>query len=165
MSSNLKNLSQYTKFGIEKYSKEKNYKIGIVVSEWNQEVTGNLAEAAINTLNKYGYTSENIILKHVPGSFELPLAAQYLIEIQQVAAVICLGCVIQGDTRHFDFVCSGVTQGIMTLNLKYGIPISFGLLTTNNLQQAIDRSGGKLGNKGDEAAVAVLKMLFVKNNL
>ena len=165
MASELKNLSEYSETGIAINNIEKNYKIGIAVSEWNQAVTANLAEGSINTLKKYGYESGDIILKSVPGSFELPLAAKYLIEISKVDAVICLGCVIQGETRHFDYVCSGVTQGIMDINLQTGIPVAFGLLTTNNLQQALDRSGGKLGNKGDEAAVAVLKMLFMKNDL
>ena len=162
MASNLKNLSEYSEIGIEINTAEKKHKIGIAVSEWNQQITANLAEAAINTLKKYGYNKKNIILKSVPGSFELPLAAKYMIDYLKVDAVICLGCVIQGETRHFDFVCSGVTQGIMDLTLLTGVPISFGLLTTNNLQQAIDRSGGKLGNKGDEAAIAVLKMLNLK---
>ncbi|MDR2009498.1 MAG: 6,7-dimethyl-8-ribityllumazine synthase [Bacteroidales bacterium] len=165
MASELKNLSEYTETGIAKNTPAKQYKIGIAVSEWNKEVTFNMAEGAIDTLKKYGYTADDIILKYVPGSFELPLAAKYLIEIAKADAVICLGCVIQGDTKHFDFVCSGVTQGIMDINIQTGIPVAFGVLTTNNQQQALDRSGGKLGNKGDEAAIAVLKMLFLKDEL
>ncbi len=165
MASELKNLSEYSETGIAQNTSERKYKIGIAVSEWNQEITFSMAEAAVDTLKKYGFTENDIILKCVPGSFELPLAAKYLIEIAKTDAVICLGCVIQGDTRHFDFVCSGVTQGIMDINIQTGIPVSFGVLTTNNQQQALDRSGGKLGNKGDEAAVAVLKMLYLKEDL
>ncbi len=165
MASELKNLSVYKESGIAKQTSETKYKIGIVVSEWNQEITANLTEAAIETLNKYGYSNNNIILKSVPGSFELALGAKYLIEIAGADAVICLGCVIQGETRHFDFVCSGVTQGIMNVNLQTGAPVAFGVLTTDNQQQALDRSGGKHGNKGTEAAVAALKMLQLKNEL
>jgi 6,7-dimethyl-8-ribityllumazine synthase len=165
MASELKNLSDYSETGIAIKNAANQFKIGIAVSEWNQAITANLAEAAIRTLRKYGYAAQDIIIKSVPGSFELPLAAKYLIEIAQVDAVICLGCVIQGETKHFDYVCSGVTQGIMKVNLKTGIPVAFGVLTTDNQQQAIDRAGGKYGNKGDEAAVAALKMLSLKNEL
>jgi len=165
MASELKNLSIYKETGIANQTENTNYKIGIAVSEWNQEVTANLAEAAIETLKKYGFAESDIVLKSVPGSFELPLAAQYLVEIAETDAVICLGCVIQGETRHFDYVCSGVTKGIMEVNLDTGVPVAFGVLTTDNQQQALDRSGGKLGNKGVEAAVAALKMLFMKQEL
>ena len=164
MASELKNLSEYSETGIINYNPNTNYRIGIVVSEWNQEITANLADGAIKTLKKYGYRSANIIVKSVPGSFELPLAAKFLIEYQNVDAVICLGCVIQGETRHFDYVCSGVTQGIMDINIQTGVPVAFGVLTTDNQQQALDRAGGKYGNKGDEAAVAVLKMLSLKKD-
>lgn len=165
MASELKNLSIYNETDIAKQNPNDQLKVGIAVSEWNQEVTANLTEAAIETLLKYGFKEEDIVLKSVPGSFELPLAAQYLIEIAEVDAVICLGCVIQGETRHFDYVCSGVTKGIMEINLDTGVPVGFGLLTTDNQQQAIDRSGGKHGNKGIEATVAALKMLHMKNEL
>lgn len=165
MASSLKNLSQYSENGVAYQDSANPYIIGIAVSEWNQEITANLAEAAIGTLKKYGYCDEQIILKSVPGSFELPLAAQFLIEFAGVDAVICLGCVIQGETRHFEYICSAVSSGIMNLNLDFSIPVSFGLLTTDNQQQAKDRSGGKFGNKGDEAAIAVLKMLNLRNEL
>jgi 6,7-dimethyl-8-ribityllumazine synthase len=165
MASELKNLSEYSETGIAEFNSITNYKIGVVVSEWNQEITANLAEGAINTLKKYGYKSSNIIIKSVPGSFELPLAAKLLIDHAKADAVICLGCVIQGETRHFDYVCSGVTQGIINVNLQTEAPVAFGVLTTDNQQQAIDRAGGKYGNKGDEAAIAVLKMLSLKANL
>ncbi len=162
MASSLKNLSQYSEQGIAKNTKKNPLKIGIAVSEWNQEVTASLAEGAIETLKKYGFSDKNIVLKSAPGSFELPLLARYFIEHANVDAVICLGCVIQGETRHFDYVCSGVTQGIMQVNLEYNIPVAFGVLTTDTLQQALDRAGGKHGNKGVEAAIAVLKMLQLK---
>jgi 6,7-dimethyl-8-ribityllumazine synthase len=165
MASTLKNLSQYSENGVAAQNLENPYTIGIAVSEWNQEITANLAEGAINTLKKYGYSDEHIIIKSVPGSFELPLAAEYLINFAYADAVICLGCVIQGETRHFDFICSAVAEGIMKLNLTTEVPVSFGVLTTDNQQQAIDRSGGKHGNKGDEAAIAALKMLNLKNEL
>ncbi len=165
MASELKNLSIYTENGIAEQTKENTIKIGIAVSEWNQEVTANLADAAIETLKKYNYKENDIILKAVPGSFELPLAARYLIDFAEADAVICLGCVIQGETKHFDYVCSGVTKGIMEVNLDTGVPVAFGVLTTDNQQQALDRSGGKHGNKGVEAAVAALKMLNMKLDL
>ena len=137
---------------------------GIVVAEWNPEITSALAQGAVNTLLKHGAKENNIKLKYVPGSFELPLGAQYFAEHENVDAVIVLGCVIQGETRHFDYICSGVTQGIMELNLKYNKPFIFGLLTTLNQQQAIDRAGGKHGNKGDEAAVTAIKMIDLKRS-
>lgn len=132
---------------------------GIVVSDWNSQVTWNLLDAATGTLKKHGARDENIIIEHVPGSFELPLAAQLLKKSAEPDALICLGCVVQGETPHFTYVCQGVTQGITQLNLEYGIPFIFGVLTTGTLQQAIDRSGGKHGNKGDEAAVTAIRMI------
>ncbi len=139
-------------------------KFGIVVAEWNPEVTFVLANGAVETLKKHGAKENNIIVKYVPGSFELPLGAQFLAEHGDVDAVIILGCVIQGETRHFDYICEGVTQGIKDLNLKYNKPFIFGLLTTNNQQQALDRAGGKHGNKGDEAAVTAIKMVDLKRS-
>jgi 6,7-dimethyl-8-ribityllumazine synthase len=133
-------------------------RFGIVVSDWNRKVTWSLLEGAIKTLNKHGATDKNIVVKHVPGTFELTLGAQFLAEYEDLDAVICLGCVIQGETPHFTFICQGVTHGITQLNLDYNIPFIFGVLTTNTHQQAVDRAGGKLGNKGDEAAVTAIKM-------
>jgi 6,7-dimethyl-8-ribityllumazine synthase len=133
-------------------------RFGIVVSDWNKEVTWSLLEGAVNTLKKHGATEKNIVVKHVPGSFELTLGAQFLAEYDDLDAVICLGCVIQGETPHFTYICQGVTQGITQLNLEYNLPFIFGVLTTNNQQQAADRAGGKLGNKGDEAAITAIKM-------
>lgn len=139
-------------------------RFGIVVAEWNPEVTFALANGAFETLKKHGAKEENIQLKYVPGSFELPLGAQFLAEYGNVDAVIILGCVIQGETRHFDYICEGVTQGVKDLNMKYNMPFVFGLLTTHNQQQALDRAGGKHGNKGDEAAVTAIKMVDLKRS-
>ncbi len=132
---------------------------GIVVSEWNSEITGALLKGAVETLKKHGAKEENILVKTVPGSFELTFGANQIMENCDVDAVIILGCVIKGDTPHFDYVCMGVTQGITQLNVTGDIPVIYGLITTNNMQQAIDRSGGKLGNKGDECAITAIKMV------
>ena len=140
----------------------KHFKFGIVCAEWNHEVTDALKEGAIQTLIRYGALKENILVKAVPGSFELTLGAQYLAEYSKVDAIICLGCVIQGETRHFDFICDAVAKGITDLNIKYNKPFIFGVLTPNDQQQALDRAGGKHGNKGDEAAVTAIKMLGLK---
>ena len=128
--------------------------VGIVVAEWNKHITEKLLEGACNTLEKHGVKAENILVKRVPGSFELTFGAKRMAETKEVDAVI-----VRGDTPHFDYVCSGVTQGITELNLMYDIPFIFGLLTTDNMQQSEDRTGGKYGNKGDEAAVTALKMV------
>lgn len=156
-----KDLSSYD---INSVPSAANMRFGIVVAEWNFEITSALAEGAVQTLKKHGATDENILLKYVPGSFELPLGAQYFAEMENVDAIILLGCVIQGETRHFDYICQGVTQGTTSLNLKYNKPFIFGVLTTDNEQQAKDRAGGKLGNKGDEAAVTAIKMVALKNS-
>lgn len=132
---------------------------GIVVSEWNGNITNALLEGAVETLKKYGAQDENIQVKYVPGSFELTFAANLLIEADIVDAVIVLGCVVRGDTPHFDYVCMGVTQGIAQLNANYDIPVIYGLITTNNMQQAEERAGGRLGNKGSECAVTAIKMV------
>jgi len=135
-----------------------NYQFGIVVSDWNKDVTHKLLDGAYKTLLDYGAHDYNIIVKHVPGSFELTTGAKFMIEYTNVDAVIALGSVIKGETPHFDYVCQGVTQGITDLNVKYNIPVVFGLLTTNNQKQAENRAGGKHGNKGDEAAVTAIRM-------
>jgi 6,7-dimethyl-8-ribityllumazine synthase len=140
-------------------------RFGIVVSDWNKEITWSLLNGALKTLKKHGATKKNIVVKHVPGSFELTLGAQFLAEYDDLDAVICLGCVIQGETPHFTYICQGVTQGITQLNLEYNIPFIFGVLTTNNQQQAIERSGGKHGNKGDEAAVTAIKMASLQREI
>lgn len=133
--------------------------IGIVVSEWNTNITEKLLIGAINTLEKHGVKPENIITRRVPGSFELTFGAKRLAESKELNAIIILGCVVKGDTPHFDYVCSGVTQGITELNLMYDIPFIFGLLTTDTMEQSENRAGGKYGNKGDEAAITAIKMI------
>nr|WP_320021916.1 6,7-dimethyl-8-ribityllumazine synthase [uncultured Draconibacterium sp.] len=156
-----KDLSAYD---INSVPSAENMRFGVVVAEWNWEITSALANGTVDTLKKHGATEENISVKYVPGTFELPLGGQYFAELDNVDAVILLGCVIQGDTRHFDYICEGVTQGTKDLNLKYNKPFIFGVLTTNNEQQALDRAGGKLGNKGDEAAITAIKMVALQQS-
>jgi len=156
-----KNLSEYV---LSSVPDGKDMKFGIVVSEWNYDVTGALMSGTVETLKKHGVLDEDILVKHVPGSFELTLGGQFFAEYADVDAIILLGCVIQGETRHFDFICQGVAKGAIDLNIKYNLPVIFGVLTTENQQQAIDRAGGKLGNKGDEAAITALKMVALQNN-
>lgn len=161
MSSANKNLSAFEGSAIPS---AKPFKFGIVFSEWNFEITNALKEGAVKTLIDNGAEKSNIVIKSVPGSFELTLGAQYMAEMADVDAVICLGCVIQGETRHFDFICDAVAKGITNLNIKYNKPFIFGVLTPDTQQQAIDRAGGKHGNKGDEAAVTAIKMLALKKS-
>lgn len=150
-----RNLSKYNQSDIPDAS---DMRFGIVVSDWNSKITHALLDGAVETLLKNGMKKDEIIVRHVPGSFELPLAAQWFAEYDDVDGVICLGCVIKGETPHFTYVCQGVTQGIAHLNLEYNIPFIFGVLTTDNQQQAEDRSGGDKGNKGVEAALTAMKM-------
>ena len=131
----------------------------IVVSEWNDQVTDALMLAARETLLEHGAQEGKIQLRYVPGSFELTLGAQWEAQKEGIDAVICLGSVIQGETRHFEFICQAVANGIARVGLKYNKPVVFGVLTTDTLQQALDRAGGKHGNKGEEAAVTAIKML------
>lgn len=154
-----KNLSDYNQDGIKDMSKKK---FAVLVSEWNEEVTEALYSGAYDILVDHGVLEKNIIRKNVPGSFELSLGAQWMAEDKSIDAVICLGCVIQGETRHFDFICDAVAQGVTNVALKYNKPVIFGLLTPNTQQQALDRAGGKHGNKGDEAAITAIKMLSIK---
>jgi|TARA_B100000795_G_scaffold267411_2_gene252194 6,7-dimethyl-8-ribityllumazine synthase len=140
-------------------------KIGIVVSEWNTEITDGLRDGAIAALMDCGVFQRDIIIEPVPGAFELPLAAKLLIEGNSVDAVIAIGCVIRGETAHFDYVCQGVTQGIQALNLSSGKPVMFCVLTDDKLKQSKARSGGKHGNKGVEAAIGALKMLNLSDRL
>ncbi|MBR1792238.1 MAG: 6,7-dimethyl-8-ribityllumazine synthase [Bacteroidales bacterium] len=136
----------------------KPYKIGIVVADWNGEITHALQQGAHETLISLGVLPENINTKQVPGSYELTTGADWMLRHTNCDAVICLGCVIQGETRHFDFICEAVANGLTNVSLKHEKPVIFGLLTTNNIQQAYDRAGGKHGNKGIEAAVTAVKM-------
>jgi 6,7-dimethyl-8-ribityllumazine synthase len=141
------------------------FKFGIVVAEWNPDITESLLEGAVTALIKHGAIKDNIVIKHVPGSFELTHGAQILAEYYEPDAVICIGCVIQGETPHFTYICQSVTQGITQLNLEYDIPFIFGVLTTLNQQQAMDRAGGKHGNKGIEAAITAIKMATLQNEV
>lgn len=138
--------------------------IAIVVTEWNPDIVNELLNGAVSTLKEYGVAKDKIFVYYVPGTFELTFAAKQIVNNKIVDAVIVLGAVIQGETRHFDFICQGVTQGITTLNLSSSVPVIFGVLTTNNVLQARERAGGKLGNKGSEAAIAALKMIKFNNN-
>ena len=140
-------------------------RFGIVVSDWNHDITGALLEGAVKTLLRFGASDNNIVVKHVPGSFEITLGAQFFAEYDDVDAVICLGCIIQGETPHFTYICQSVTQGITQLNMDYNIPFIFGILTTDNHQQAADRSGGKHGNKGIEAAITAIKMAALQKEM
>ncbi|MGK0308834.1 MAG: 6,7-dimethyl-8-ribityllumazine synthase [Urechidicola sp.] len=149
------NLSRYDKSTIPN---AKNLRFGIVVSEWNDSITENLFKGAEQTLIDNGADQENIVRFNVPGSFELVYGCKKMLETQSVDAVIAIGTVIQGETKHFDFVCEGVVQGIKDLNIIYDVPTIFCVLTDNTLQQSIDRSGGKHGNKGVECAIAAIKM-------
>ncbi len=161
MASNLKNLSDFKKSDLE----VEDATIGIVVSEWNEEITDALTKGAIDTLLANGIAEENIIVKYVPGTFELALGAQKVINGYFVDAVICLGCVIQGETRHFDFICNASANAIAKVNLDTDVPVIFGVLTTDNQQQALDRAGGKHGNKGVEGAMTALKMITLDNEI
>ena len=149
------NLSHYDKTTIPN---AKYFRFGIVVSEWNSEITKNLKKGTIDTLLECGALKENIVSWDVPGSFEIVFGCKKMIESQDLDAIIAIGNVIQGETKHFDFVCNGVTKGIVDLNIKFNTPIIFCVLTDSTRQQSIDRSGGKLGNKGVECAIAAIKM-------
>ncbi len=141
-------------------------KIGIVAAEWNPQITNALCEGAYSTLVTNHVAETDITVIRVPGSFELPTGAATLLNSNtNYDAVICLGCVIQGETRHFDFICGAVSNGLTNLSLQDGRPVIFGVLTTNNMQQAIDRSGGKHGNKGVEAAVTAIKMVAMQKQI
>ncbi len=135
-----------------------NMRVGIAVAEWNSQITDNLYRGAVDTLIALGVPTDCVVTYRVPGAFELPHACKKLIDRHDLSAVIAIGSVIQGETKHFDFICQSTAQGIMDLNTQQDVPVIFCVLTDNNLQQAIDRSGGQHGNKGVEAAVAAIKM-------
>ncbi len=156
------NLSDYDPDLVPDASK---MRFGIVVSDWNNQITSSLLNGSVETLKKHGASENNIVVRHVPGSFELTLGAQFLAEYDDLDAIICLGCVIQGETPHFSYICQGVTHGITQLNLDYNIPFIFGVLTTLNLDQAKERSGGKYGNKGAEAAITAIKMAALQREM
>ena len=162
MATLLKNLSDFSGTDVPSAAP---YRFGIVVAEWNKEVTQALYGGAYQSLVNHGALPENIFTYSVPGSFELTSGADLLLKNTKLDAVICLGCVIQGETRHFDFICNAVANGITNVAVKYSKPVIFGVLTTDNQQQAIDRAGGKHGNKGDEAAVTAIKMVNLAETL
>ncbi len=153
------NLSNYDKSTIPNAKK---FRFGIVVSEWNSEITENLYLGAVQSFLDNKVLKENIIRWTVPGSFELIYGCKRMIETQKIDAIIAIGNVIRGETKHFDFVCDGVTQGIKDLNINYDIPVIFCVLTDNTRQQSLDRSGGKHGNKGVESAIAAIKMAALR---
>jgi 6,7-dimethyl-8-ribityllumazine synthase len=153
------NLSNYDKKTIPNAKK---FRFGIVVSEWNPDITENLYQGAEQSFLDNGVLRGNIIRWNVPGSFELIYGCKHMIETKKLDAIIAIGNVIRGETKHFDFVCEGVTQGIKDLNIKYDVPIIFCVLTDNTRQQSLDRSGGKLGNKGVECAIAAIKMAALR---
>jgi 6,7-dimethyl-8-ribityllumazine synthase len=160
MATENRNLSAYDKTTIPN---AKDFRFGIVVSEWNETITEGLYQGAFDALVDCGALPDNIIRWDVSGSFELIYGAKKM-QQQYVDAVIAIGSVIQGETKHFDFVCEGVTQGIKDLNILHDVPVIFCVLTDNTMQQAIDRSGGKHGNKGSEAAIAAIKMAELRKN-
>lgn len=141
----------------------KSYKFGIVVSQWNDDITGALLEGAKTTLGSAGVIPDNIEVLFVPGSFELPWGARQLMKADKKDAIICLGCIVQGETKHDEYIANAVASGIMQLSLMSGIPVIFGVLTTNSYEQARERAGGSLGNKGSEAAIAALQLAVVKS--
>jgi 6,7-dimethyl-8-ribityllumazine synthase len=162
MATQLKNLSDFSGSEIPSAAL---YRFGIVVAEWNAEITNALYQGAYESLIDHGALPDNVFNYSVPGSFELTSGADLLLKNLHLDAVICLGCVIQGETRHFDFICNAVANGISNVAIKYAKPVIFGVLTTDNQQQALDRAGGKHGNKGVEAAVTAIKMANLAETL
>ncbi len=156
MASSLHNLSDYD---LNTVPSAEGMKFGIVVSEWNSKITGALLQGAVETLRRHGAKEEDIQVLTVPGSFELIFGSSQFVRKGQVDAVIAIGCVIRGDTPHFDYICQGATQGLADLNISADIPVIYGLLTCNSMEQAENRCGGILGNKGDECAVTAIKMV------
>lgn len=162
MASSLHNLSDYDPKSVPS---TEGMRFGIVVSEWNSKITGALLEGAFNTLTLHGVREDDILVKTVPGSFELVYGASQMAKSGKVDAVIAIGCVIRGDTPHFDYICQGTTQGLAELNKEGDIPVIYGLLTCNNMDQAEDRCGGIFGNKGDECAITAIKMVDFHRSL
>lgn len=140
-------------------------RVGIVVSRWNSSITEKMLSGALNALKGNGIADEQIIVSRCPGSFEIPLAAKWLLDKEDIDGVIALGVVIRGGTPHFDYVCDAVTRGVTNLNLSYGKPVAFGVLTTDDVQQAQERAGLDKGNKGGEAALALLEMLDLSGKM
>ena len=162
MASSLHNLSDYD---INSVPSAEDMRFGIVVSEWNNNITSALLQGAYDTLLRHGAKEENIRVMTVPGSFELVYGSSQMVKSGKVDAVIAIGCVIRGDTPHFDYICQGATYGLSKLNLQSNVPVIYGLLTCNNHDQAEARCGGILGNKGDECAITAIKMVSYRRNL
>lgn len=162
MAGNLPSLSNLTSSEI---NLAKIFSYGIVASLWNQEITDQLVQGALETLQSCQVPSSAIYIERVPGSFELPLAAQWLLKTKMPDALICLGCIIKGETQHDEFIAHAITDGIMQLNLHFDKPVILGVLTVNSMQQAKDRAGGILGNKGTESILAAIKMLSLQRSL
>lgn len=162
MSSARKNLSSYDPNSLPSAA---DMHFGIVVAEWNTYITHTLYEACYDALLKHGALPENIYTAQVPGSFELPVGARMLAASKKTDAVICLGCVVKGETAHNEYINNAVAQGLTSLSIASGKPFIFGLLTTNDEQQALDRAGGKYGNKGTEAAITAIRMAHLRKEL
>lgn len=161
MSSIHKNLSDFSHINIKS---AKDFKFAIIVSQWNAEVTGALLNGAVDGLLKNGASENDIQIIEVPGSYELVSGADMVLRNKDFDAIICLGCVIQGETRHFDFICDAVANGISNVSIKHNKPVVFGVLTTDTIQQALERSGGKHGNKGEEAAITAIQMAHINKD-
>lgn len=157
-----KNLSD---FDIKQFPDSEMMQIGIVVANWNEEITNALLDGALYTLQKHGVKKGNINIQRVPGSFELPQAASIMLSLLDFDAIICIGCIIQGETRHFEFIAQAVAKGITDVSIANDRPVVFGVLTTDTYEQAKERSGGKHGNKGDEAAMTALHMIDLTRKL
>lgn len=155
MASSLKNLSDYDP---EQIPNGKGKRFGIAVAEWNEHITAALLEGCMDTLRHHGVKQEDIVVKVVPGTFELPFAAKRLAQTNHVSGVICIGCVIKGETKHDEYISHSVALALQMLNVEFNIPFIFGVLTPNTNEQALDRAGGQHGNKGVEAAVTALRM-------
>ncbi|MBU94046.1 MAG: 6,7-dimethyl-8-ribityllumazine synthase [Balneola sp.] len=155
------------KLGVHEVSKNieiEDATVGIVVSRWNSMITEAMLAGAISTLKANGVKKDSITIVHCPGSYEIPLTAQWLLETKRYDGIIALGVVIRGGTPHFKYVCNAVNRGVIDLNLRFSTPVTFGILTTDNVQQALDRAGDK-GNKGSEAALALLEMIAIRQNI
>lgn len=163
MATKFKNLSHYDETTIPNASP---YTFAIICSEWHKDITFNLKKGAKSTLIKHGALEKNILEYFVPGAYELCSASNLLLNKRKdIDSLICIASIIQGETRHFEFICQAVSQGIKDISIKHNVPIIFCVLTDNTKQQAIDRSGGKYGNKGVDAAIAAIKMAKFKNSL
>jgi len=157
-------ISAIPNFDVTQLQNPQNIRVGIVTAQWNNDITGPMEQGALGILEKAGLLPENIRAASVPGSYELPVAARWMLEAG-CDAVVCIGCLIKGDTPHFEFISESVAKGLMDLNLQFGKPVIFAVITTLTHEQALDRAGGKLGNKGAEGAEAALHMVQLKQQL